>query len=97
MLTDRPGLTAGTTASAAAEPLLFPSLSLCILYKLPVCLISLSFYSVSHPPLSHYLFLSCLYTIFLSFLRPTLHKPGLRRLLPVRLMMTSSFVVNLMS
>lgn len=52
MLTDRPDLTAGSSASAAAEPLLFPSASFSIIvYRHPVCLFSLSFFSLSPSPL----------------------------------------------
>lgn len=58
MLTDRPGLTAGTTAGPAAEHLFFPSVSLSILLcYLTLCLFSLSFFlSLSHP--AFYFFLS---------------------------------------
>lgn len=102
MLTDRPSLTAGT---AAAEPLLFPSVSLSIiLYWFPVCLssLSLSFSLLCLAPSSpsHDLFLMCFYTIFLSFLHPTLYKQELHSqclLLPMMLAMTASSVVNIMS
>lgn len=73
MLTDRPGLTTATAASAAAEPLLFSSSLLSIILLLTPCTFNQFFSpSVSLPPLSDYLFLTC--TIFLSFLRPTLDK-----------------------
>lgn len=50
MLTDRPGLTTATDASATAEPLLFPSSLLSIILLLTPCTFNLVFFRLCLAP-----------------------------------------------